>query len=57
MYKNDEVICHCAGITYKEIKDAITKGATTVEEISDVTDAGIACGYCIEQLEEILENN
>jgi NAD(P)H-nitrite reductase large subunit len=55
MYQDDEIICHCASITYKEIKDAILNGADTVELISDKTDAGISCGYCIEHLEIILE--
>ena len=57
MYNKDEVICHCAQITYQDILDAINEGAKTVEEISDKTDAGIACGYCIEHLEIILEEN
>ena len=50
-----EIICHCEEITYDKILEVIRKGATTVEEISDQTNAGIACGYCIETLEEILK--
>ena len=50
-----EIICHCEEITYKEILQAIKDGAKTVENISDETNAGIACGYCIETIEEILE--
>ena len=52
-----EIICHCEQVTYDEIQKAIRNGARTVEEISDQTNAGIACGYCIETLEEILEED
>ncbi len=51
-----EIICHCEEVTYDKILKAIHNGATTVEEISDQTNAGISCGYCIETLEEILED-
>jgi len=51
----NEIICHCEEITYREILNAINNGAKTVEEISDKTDAGIACGTCIEDIENILE--
>ncbi len=52
---SNEVICHCAGITLKEIKDAINEGYNTVELIQEHTDAGISCGYCIEVIEELLK--
>jgi len=55
MYKEDDIICYCMEITYKQIKDAILDGARSVEEISDITDAGISCGTCIEDLEIIFE--
>ena len=51
----NEIICHCEEITYREILNAIKNGAKTIEEISDKTDAGIACGTCIEDIENILE--
>ena len=55
MFKNDEMICHCNEITYQKIIDAIKEGMITVDEIINKTTAGTACGYCIETLEEILE--
>ncbi len=39
-------VCHCLGITYGEIMEAIKNGADTVEKIMDATDAGTACGLC-----------
>lgn len=56
-FKNDEIICHCEQVTYEEIFKAINSGAVSVEELTDQTNAGLACGYCIEQLEQILKEN
>ena len=55
-YHKDDIICHCETITYETILNAIRNGNTTVEEITEVTTAGIACGTCIEVIEEIIED-
>ncbi len=55
MRDKDEIICHCQEVTYEEIVKAIKNGADTIEKIGDATEAGITCGTCIEDLEEILE--
>jgi len=52
---DDDIICFCEEVTVKDIRNAIKNGATTVEEITEVTRAGLACGTCIEDLEDILE--
>lgn len=53
---DNEIICHCEGITLKQIKDAIKKGYNTIELLEEHLSVGIACGYCIEVLEEIIES-
>ncbi|QMS85859.1 (2Fe-2S)-binding protein [Candidatus Xianfuyuplasma coldseepsis] len=55
MYQDDDVICYCAEVTYKQIKQAIQKGAKTIDHIGDINEAGIACGTCIEDLEIIVK--
>jgi len=55
MRDKEDIICHCEEVTYGTILEAIQNGATTVEVIGDITEAGITCGYCIEEIEEILE--
>ena len=49
------MICHCEGVTYEVIVQAIQKGYHSVELLSQHLNVGIACGYCIEVIEEILE--
>ena len=55
MRDRNDIICHCQEVTYGTIVEAISNGANTVEIIGDITEAGISCGSCIEELEEILE--
>jgi len=55
MKDKDEIICHCQEVSYGTILEAIENGADDIDAIGDKTDAGITCGACIEDLEEILE--
>lgn len=52
----NEIICNCMQVTRGEIIDAIKeKGLQTVMEVGDETEAGTACGSCIEDIEKILK--
>jgi len=53
-WHDDDIICYCQDISFKVIRRALNEGAKTVEELIEITDAGIACGTCIEDLEQIL---
>jgi len=55
-YRKDDIICFCEEVTYETIVRAIQDGADTVDKITDRTDTGLACGTCIEDLENILED-
>ena len=50
-----EEICHCMGVTRKEIEDAIDGGATTVEAVGEKTNAGTGCGGCQGKIQEIID--
>jgi len=46
---NDNVpICYCSDLTRGEIKDAVKKGKTTIDEVQDFTHKNIT-GYCEER--------
>ncbi len=53
---DDDIVCYCREVTVKTIRHAIHEGARTVEAITDITDAGLECGTCIEHLETLLED-
>ena len=55
MRDRNDIICICEEVSYGDIIDAIDIGADTIEKLGDAVMAGITCGYCIEDLEEILE--
>jgi len=49
------IICHCFGVTEKQIEDAIlNNGAKTFEDVSKITSAGLACGRCRENIKAII---
>ncbi|MCL2209689.1 MAG: iron-sulfur cluster assembly scaffold protein [Treponema sp.] len=48
------VICHCLGITDKDIETAFTGGAHTWEQLQQATKIGTVCGSCREKAEELL---
>lgn len=51
----NEEICHCMGVSRKEIIEAITtKGLKTVEQVGEETSAGTGCGGCQDTIQDIL---
>lgn len=50
------LVCKCFGVTDTQIRKAIREnGLTTVEEVTNFTKAGGACGDCREQIQALLD--
>ncbi len=50
------IICHCFQVSEKDIIDAIeNKNAKTLDDITKLTSAALACGRCKENIEKILK--
>ena len=47
-------ICHCLGITDKDIENAFTNGARNWEQLQQSTKIGTVCGSCKEKAMELL---
>jgi nitrogen fixation NifU-like protein len=47
-------ICHCLGITDKDIENAFHSGARSWEQLQQATKIGTVCGKCKEQALELL---
>jgi nitrogen fixation NifU-like protein len=47
-------ICHCLGITDKDIENAFHQGARTWEQLQQATKIGTVCGGCKEKALELL---
>lgn len=51
-----KLVCKCFGVTDTQIRKAIREnGLTTVDEVTNFTKAGGACGDCRDQIQEILD--
>lgn len=51
----DKIICECMSVTTKDIKNAIDKGASTLEEVQEATGAGTVCGVCIDEIQHLVD--
>jgi len=53
---SEKIICKCFNVTENQIWDAIkTNGLKTVEEVTNYTKAGGACGHCKEVIKDIID--
>ena len=50
-------ICHCRGVTDREIRAAIDDGASTIADLSRMCDAGGRCRGCWPALTELLSQS
>lgn len=51
-----DVVCHCYGVTVEDVKKAIDNGATTLNEVQEVTKASTGCGTCKSMLKELIDD-
>ncbi|QOR35524.1 (2Fe-2S)-binding protein [Clostridium sp. 'deep sea'] len=51
-----EVICACFDVTKNQIIEAINNGASTVDEVGEVTNAGTGCGACRDEIQNIINS-
>ncbi len=49
------IICHCFSVSEREIIDAVNNGAKTLDDVSKLTSAGLACGRCREAVLNIIK--
>lgn len=56
MDEEGEIICHCFGVTDDLIRRVIRENKLkTIEQVTNYTKAGGACGSCIPRIEDIIE--
>lgn len=53
--KLDKIVCECMQVTNGMIKDAVTSGITTFEELQDATGAATVCGACADNVQRVLD--
>lgn len=53
---DDSVVCTCAQIKYRDIKQEIEFGFTTADEILEDLEAGDACRKCMNYLNRLIDH-
>ena len=48
------LVCHCRGISDRQIRRAIRDGATSVREVARETGAGMRCGGCRSNVKSVV---
>jgi bacterioferritin-associated ferredoxin len=48
------IVCHCHGVTDRQIRACIQNGASTTADIAELCGASTGCGGCSELVEEIV---
>ncbi|MCX7726503.1 MAG: NifU family protein, partial [Chitinispirillaceae bacterium] len=54
--KEGRIVCKCFNVTEKEIEDAVRENnLTTIEDVTNFTKAGGACGKCHQDIQNIID--
>mgnify|MGYP001050881728 CR=1 FL=1 len=51
----NKIVCYCNNVTIGMIKEAVDSGASTLEEVQEITNAGTVCGSCINDIQHLIE--
>lgn len=51
----EKIVCECLSVTTGMIKDAVDNGATTLEDVQEATEAGTACGACVDDVQRLVD--
>jgi bacterioferritin-associated ferredoxin len=48
------IVCHCHGVTDREIRASVKDGARTCADVADACGAGSGCGGCESLVQDIV---
>jgi len=48
------IVCHCHGVTDREIRQSVQNGSRTCADVADCCGAGSGCGGCASLVAEIV---
>jgi bacterioferritin-associated ferredoxin len=49
------LVCHCRGITDRQIRRLVRDGATSTREVARATGVGLTCGGCRSNVKQIVD--
>jgi len=48
------IVCHCRGVTDRQIKRLVREGAGSAREVAQATGAGMRCGGCRSSVKRVV---
>ncbi|MEZ4288955.1 MAG: (2Fe-2S)-binding protein [Polyangiales bacterium] len=48
------IVCHCFGVTDRDIRAAVGRGANCTEDVKRECSAGGGCGGCAQAVQEVI---
>ncbi|MBM4265745.1 MAG: (2Fe-2S)-binding protein [Deltaproteobacteria bacterium] len=51
------LVCLCQGVSDKEVRQAIARGATTRKQVTRACGAGAGCGGCHESIQDLIQKH
>jgi bacterioferritin-associated ferredoxin len=49
------LVCHCRGVSDRQIKRAVKNGACTLRDVARETGAGMRCGGCRSNVAQVVQ--
>ena len=49
------LVCHCRGISDRQIRRLVREGATSTREVAMATGAGLRCGGCRSNVKQVVD--
>lgn len=53
--KMDKAVCRCKKVFFEDLENAVANGASTFEEVQEVTKVAKGCGRCKKHAEEVVQ--
>ena len=50
------LVCHCRGVSDRQIKRAVNNGACSLRDVARATGAGMRCGGCRENVAQVVQD-
>ncbi len=48
------IVCHCEAVSDRQIRKAVRKGASTMDEVAEACGVGAGCGGCLPEVERLV---
>jgi bacterioferritin-associated ferredoxin len=49
------IVCHCRGVSDRQIKRVVREGACSAREVAKATGAGMRCGGCRSNVKQVVD--